>query len=378
MNPPYATKVNHSRSVEGNARYEGFVVDIVKALAKEMHFNYTFYVQENSDNGNCTKDETTEQCSCTGMMGKILRHEMDMAITDLTITENRAKCIQFSTAFWNLGMSILYKKPQKAEARWYSFFLPFSNRVWMYLGLVWIFTSILFFVLGRLSPSEWTNPFPCIDEPDELHNQLTIDNAFWFTAGAIMQQGSEIAPIGMSTRCLGGFWAFFCLIMVNTYIANLAAFLTIETPVKVVRGIDDLYNQTTIKYGAKKGGSTFTYFKSSSDPKHKQLYNNMIDPEWMKKWMVDTNEKGIDLAKSDQVNYAFFMESPSIEYVQHRICNLEQAGGLIDQKAYAIGYAKNFRYIKEVNQMISQLNENSVIKELYKKWWTEKGAVCGV
>lgn len=67
----------------------------------------------------------------------------------------------------------------------------------------------------------------------------------------------------------------------------------------------------------------------------------MIEPEWAKKFMVDTNEKGIELARSNEVNYAFFMESPSIEYVQHRICDLEQAGGLIDQKAYAIGYAKS-------------------------------------
>lgn len=118
-----------------------------------------------------------------------------MAITDLTITENRAKCIQFSTAFWNLGMSILYKKPQKAEANWYSFFLPFNRSVWKNLLLVWIQMSILFFVFGRLSPPEWTNPYPCVDEPSELHNQFTIGNAFWFTIGSLMQQGSELAPM---------------------------------------------------------------------------------------------------------------------------------------------------------------------------------------
>lgn len=51
------------------------------------------------------------------------------------------------------------------------------------------------------------------------------------------------------------------MLQVSSYTANLAAVLTIENPVKLVRGIEDLYNQTTIKFGAKRGGSTFLYFK---------------------------------------------------------------------------------------------------------------------
>lgn len=47
----------------------------------------------------------------------------------------------------------------------------------------------------RISPYEWTNPFPCVQEPDELENQFTLSNSFWFTAGALMQQGSDIAPM---------------------------------------------------------------------------------------------------------------------------------------------------------------------------------------
>ncbi|XP_058806173.1 glutamate receptor ionotropic, kainate 3-like [Phymastichus coffea] len=376
MNAPYAQKVNRSGSLTGNDRYEGFVIDIIKAIAKELNFNYTFYVQADSDNGSCKKDNSTKQCSCTGMMGKILRDEMDMAITDLTITENRAQCIQFSTTFMNLGMSILYKKPQKAKPKWYSFFMPFNRSVWMYLALVWITVSLLFYIFGRLSPPEWTNPYPCIDEPTELENQFQIDNAIWFTIGTLLQQGTEHAPIGMSTRCLAGWWWFFCLIITNTYTANLAAFLTIEKPEVIVRDIRDLYDQTTIKYGAKKGGATFKYFESATDPQTNAMYQNMIDPEWWKKWMVDTNDQGIALVAGEENNYAFFTESPTIEYVQHRICNLEQAGGLIDQKAYAIGFATNFKYALEVNEVMSKLNENSVVKNLYKKWWTEKGAVC--
>jgi ionotropic kainate glutamate receptor 2 len=45
-----------------------------------------------------------------------------------------------------------------------------------------------------MSPQEWDNPYPCIEEPEVLLNQFTLKNAIWFSVGAVLQQGSEIAP----------------------------------------------------------------------------------------------------------------------------------------------------------------------------------------
>ena len=64
----------------------------------------------------------------------------------------------------------------------------------------------------------------------------------------------------------------------------------------------------------------------------------MSSKEW-EKWMVDSNEEGKNLVLKE--NYAFIMESSSIEYIQERECDLEQAGGLIDQKSYAIAYRRS-------------------------------------
>lgn len=71
---------------------------------------------------------------------------------------------------------------------------PFSKEVWLYLGAAYVGVSLLFFLLGRLSPAEWENPFPCIEEPELLYNQFSLKNSFWFTIGSLLQQGSEIAP----------------------------------------------------------------------------------------------------------------------------------------------------------------------------------------
>ncbi len=59
----------------------------------------------------------------------------------------------------------------------------------------------------RLSPYEWYNPFPCWrDRRDLLVNQYTLGNSLWFPVGGFMQQGSEIMPRALSTRCVSGVW----------------------------------------------------------------------------------------------------------------------------------------------------------------------------
>jgi len=66
---------------------------------------------------------------------------------------------------------------------------------------------LLFHLLSRLSPYEWYNPHPCLRERrDILENQYTLGNSLWFPVGGFMQQGSEIMPRALSTRCVSGVW----------------------------------------------------------------------------------------------------------------------------------------------------------------------------
>lgn len=51
--------------------------------------------------------------------------------------------------------------------------------------------------------------------------------------------------------------------------------------------------------------------------------------------MVKDNEEGIHRVLTS--DYAFLMESTTIEFVTQRNCNLTQIGGLIDSKAYGVG-----------------------------------------
>lgn len=55
--------------------------------------------------------------------------------------------------------------------------------------------------------------------------------------------------------------------------------------------------------------------------------------------MTNTNEEGVDRVEKE--NYAFLMESTSIEYMVERRCSLAQVGGLLDDKGYGIAMKKS-------------------------------------
>lgn len=56
-------------------------------------------------------------------------------------------------------------------------------------------------------------------------------------------------------------WGFFTLILVSSYTANLAAFVTVERLKTPIENAEILSRQTEVKYGPVKGGSTENFFK---------------------------------------------------------------------------------------------------------------------
>ncbi|EDW67686.1 uncharacterized protein Dvir_GJ24289 [Drosophila virilis] len=368
-NKPYASLVESYKQLEGNSQYEGYGVDLIKELADKLGFNFTF---KNGGNDYGSYNKTSNES--TGMLREIMHGYADLAVTDLTITSEREEAIDFSIPFMNLGIAILYLKPQKATPELFTFMDPFSEEVWWFLGLSFLAVSLSFFILGRLSPSEWDNPYPCIEEPEELENQFTIGNSIWFTTGALLQQGSEIGPKALSTRTVASFWWFFTLIVVSSYTANLAAFLTIEKPQSLINSVDDLAeNKDGVVYGAKRTGSTRNFFLTSEDERYVKMNKFMTEhPEHL----TETNQEGVDRVKTS-THYAFLMESTSIEYNTKRECNLKKIGDALDEKGYGIAMRKNWPHRDKFNNALLELQEQGVLEKMKNKWWNEVGSgIC--
>lgn len=56
-------------------------------------------------------------------------------------------------------------------------------------------------------------------------------------------------------------WWFFTLIIISSYTANLAAFLTVERMSTPIESSEDLADQSDISYGTLIDGSTMSFFR---------------------------------------------------------------------------------------------------------------------
>ncbi|XP_025016477.1 glutamate receptor ionotropic, kainate 2 isoform X1 [Tetranychus urticae] len=370
LNEPFAMLKGSAREKSQNERYEGYAIDLIDELSKVLLFKYIF--REVKDEAYGTLNETTGEWN--GMIGELIRGEADLAIADLTITSKREEAVDFTLPFMNTGISILFRKPTKKVTTLFSFLSPFSMVVWVYVVGAYVGVSVILFVVGRLSPYEWDNPHPCRQDDQVLENDFSLLNSFWFTIGSLMQQGSDLAPNrSMSTRTIAGIWYFFTLIMISSYTANLAAFLTVEKVVYPIEDAKDLSMQTEIEYGCVKSGSTCGFFKDSNLTVYRRMYEFMISHPYV------FAASGADGKKRVlNGNYAFLMESASIEYAIERECNLTQIGGLLDNKGYGIATRRNSPYSRLLSQGILQLQERGVLHTLKDRWWKQKrgGGAC--
>ena len=154
----------------------------------------------------------------------------------------------------------------------------------------------------------------------------------------------------------------FAMIVIASYTANLAAFLTVETLEKPISSAEDLERQDVIKYGVVNGGSTAKFFQTSANPVYQRM-GEFMNSKWtnpntsntsVQVWLISlfistlspiffiktdnpdvfvgSNDEGIDRVVAANGKYAFFMESSSIQYIIERNCDVTQIGGTLDTK----------------------------------------------
>ncbi|XP_014032850.1 glutamate receptor ionotropic, kainate 5 isoform X2 [Salmo salar] len=363
---PYVMHKSNYQELQGNDRYQGFCVDMLRELSDLLKFSFRIKLVDDGLYG-----APEPNGSWTGMVGELINRKADLAVAGFTITSEREKVIDFSKPFMSLGISILYRVHLGRKPGYFSFLDPFSPAVWLFMLLAYLAVSCVLFLAARLSPYEWYNSHPCpMGRKDVLENQYTLGNSLWFPVGGFMQQGSEIMPRALSTRCVSGVWWAFTLIIISSYTANLAAFLTVQRMEVPIESPDDLADQTNIQYGTIQGGSTMTFFMNSRYQTYQRMWNYMHSKQ--PSVFVKSTEEGI--ARVVNSKYAFLLESTMNKYHRRLNCNLTQIGGLLDTKGYGIGMPLGSPFKEEITLGVLQLAENNRLEILKRRWW--EGGQC--
>ncbi|XP_010637996.1 glutamate receptor 1 isoform X1 [Fukomys damarensis] len=374
LEDPYVMLKKNANQFEGNDRYEGYCVELAAEIAK--HVGYSYRLEIVSDGKYGARDPDTK--AWNGMVGELVYGRADVAVAPLTITLVREEVIDFSKPFMSLGISIMIKKPQKSKPGVFSFLDPLAYEIWMCIVFAYIGVSVVLFLVSRFSPYEWHS-----EEFEEGREQTTTDqsnefgifNSLWFSLGAFMQQGCDISPRSLSGRIVGGVWWFFTLIIISSYTANLAAFLTVERMVSPIESAEDLAKQTEIAYGTLEAGSTKEFFRRSKIAVFEKMWTYMKSAE--PSVFVRTTEEGMIRVRKSKGKYAYLLESTMNEYIEQRKpCDTMKVGGNLDSKGYGIATPKGSALRGPVNLAVLKLSEQGVLDKLKSKWWYDKGE-CG-
>uniref|UniRef100_A0A8C7Y226 Glutamate receptor, ionotropic, AMPA 2b n=1 Tax=Oryzias sinensis TaxID=183150 RepID=A0A8C7Y226_9TELE len=320
LEAPYVMLKKNADLFVDNERYEGYCVDLAAEIAKHCGFKYQLKIVGDGKYG--ARDAETKIWN--GMVGELVYGKADIAVAPLTITLVREEVIDFSKPFMSLGISIMIKKPQKSKPGVFSFLDPLAYEIWMCIVFAYIGVSVV---------------------------------------------------LSLSGRIVGGVWWFFTLIIISSYTANLAAFLTVERMVSPIESAEDLAKQTEIAYGTLDSGSTKEFFRRSKIALFDKMWTYMRSAE--PSVFVKTTAEGVQRVRKSKGKYAYLLESTMNEYIEQRKpCDTMKVGGNLDSKGYGIATPKGSSLRNAVNLAVLKLNEQGLLDKLKNKWWYDKGE-CG-
>ncbi|ESN91168.1 hypothetical protein HELRODRAFT_194512 [Helobdella robusta] len=148
--PPFLIAKTSSPTSDDDDRYDGFVVDLLNQLSKQLDFTYKLYVVADGKLGS-RREKEKERERWDGMVNEIIEGKADLALGPLTITSSRSRVIDFSFPFATSKLSGLGLS-KSSKPQWVKFVDPFTLETWLTIAAILISITLVFFFIDRCTP----------------------------------------------------------------------------------------------------------------------------------------------------------------------------------------------------------------------------------
>lgn len=340
-------KRDHTKK-QGNDRFEGYSVDLISEVAKMLDFKYEIYLVHDEKFG--TKKPNGEW---NGMIGELLIGNATMSVAPLSINSEREEAVDFTKPFMTRYISVLMKIPQ-SERSYFEFLNPLEPIVWFCTFGAFVVVSLILYMLEKIGASH-SKDIPSI----------SFKESFWFVFGSLLQGSTDASPSTLPGRILTSAWWFFALILISSYTANLAAFLTVKKINTPIKSVTDLASQTSVKYGTVENSGIMQFFQNTKIEHFSKMWAQMSEVE--PNWMVKNTSVGFEKVKSG--NYAFFWDTTVNKYMTIEDCEFMEIGPHFDPKGFGIGVPPGATYREELSMALLKLGDKGMLHELENKWW---------
>ncbi|XP_071131796.1 glutamate receptor 4-like [Mytilus edulis] len=336
--------------------YSGFCIDILDQLALKFNFNYEIVSPADNAYGSLEDDGTWN-----GMVGMVMSNDADFAAGPFTITSARESVIDFTTTYMEEGIGILTMRPKEEENKEYKMFKPLSVTVWVMIGVAIVIVGVLVYVNNRYSP---VIPVTKPEDNEPQQNPPKLTSSMWNVYGYFVEQGGDERPRSLSGRLILSVWWMFTILMLATYTANLAAYLTVTIIDSPINSLEELANHADIRPLIFSGSNLQTLFKTAKSSVYGQIWSKMSGMPIVKD--IDTT---LSYVRTNE--YAFLSDFSLLEYIMLQDC---QTYAMADEKFNNAGFGfvleENSLYLNAFNLAILKMNEAGLIEKWRKQWWS--------
>uniref|UniRef100_A0A671Q4U5 Glutamate receptor n=1 Tax=Sinocyclocheilus anshuiensis TaxID=1608454 RepID=A0A671Q4U5_9TELE len=337
----------------------GYCIDLLEKLAEDMHFQFDLYIVGDGKYG------AWKGGRWTGLVGDLLSGVADMAVTSFSINSARSRVIDFTSPFFSTSLGILVRSKDTAA--------PIGAFMWPLHWSMWVGIFVALHITALfITLYEWNSPFGMTPHGRNRIRVFSYSSALNLCYAILF--GRTVAsktPKCWTGRFLMNLWAIFCLLVLSSYTANLAAVMVGEKTFEEVSGIHDVklhHPSLGFRFGTVRESSAEDYVKKSFPEMH----------EYMRRFNKPTTPDGVSTLKTDPPQLdAFIMDKALLDYEVSidADCKLLTVGKPFAIEGYGIGLPQNSPLTRNVSEYVSRYKSDGYMDMLHDKWY--KVVPCG-
>lgn len=402
----------HMYMPEMDVLFKGYCLDLFEEISRLGEFKYT--LRHVADNKFGSIDPETN--TWNGMIGDVVRKDADLAVASITVTEERAKVVDFATEFMDIGLKFIISKSLLGHSQKdydpFAFLLPFNKDLWN--AIIGSVICLAFFVsfLASVSPygvrghfflsnksdelklfekSNQVNQEKAISKPDEFPKSdkepkvpptvkrleedrtdasqgMGLSNALYFTWASLFWQTPERVPRSISARFITAVWYVAAIVFLASYTANMVTFVSMRnTKMKSkLNSVGNLAMQSKIPYGTIADSSVEDILKNSHITVAKGLYDYISSDK--NKFLKKDTATALEQVKSG--SYILLWDSLALDYAAWEAkCELYTVDVGFGAVSYAFALKHNSPYKSAISRHLLKLRESGFLQKLWVKYF---------
>ncbi|XP_062968505.1 glutamate receptor ionotropic, NMDA 3B [Cynocephalus volans] len=337
----------------------GYCIDLLEQLAEDVPFDFELYIVGDGKYG------ALRDGRWTGLVGDLLAGTAHMAVTSFSINSARSQVVDFTSPFFSTSLGIMVRARDTAS--------PIGAFMWPLHWSMWVgIFAALHLTALFLTLYEWRSPYGLTPRGRNRDTVFSYSSALNLCYAILFGRTvSSKTPKCATGRFLMNLWAIFCLLVLSSYTANLAAVMVGDKTFEELSGIHDP------KLHRPPQGFRFgTVWESSAE-----AYINKSFPEMhahMRRHSAPTTPRGVAMLTSDPPKLnAFIMDKSLLDYEVSidADCKLLTVGKPFAIEGYGIGLPQNSPLTSNLSEFISRYKSSGFIDLLHDKWY--KMVPCG-